>query len=79
MDEVLYEVPTQTYHKYVVTYQNGILKKYKSTNETAVPTNLVKAGEGVTTTTSTTTTTAAVIIVGGVAAWCFLSLRKKEN
>lgn len=57
MGEVLYEVPLNKYHKYVVTYQNGILKKYKSTDETVVPATLVKAGEGVTTTTTTTTTT----------------------
>lgn len=57
MGEVLYEIPTQNYRKYVVTYQNGILKKYKSTNETVVPANLIKAGETVTTTTTATTTT----------------------
>ncbi len=62
MGEVLYEVPLNKYHKYVVTYQNGILKKYKSTDETAVPANLVKAGESVTTTTTKVTTTTTTTI-----------------
>ncbi len=68
MGETLYEIPSQNYRKYVVTYQNGILKKYKSTDETAVPANLVKAGEGVTTTTTTTTTTATTTTTTTVPA-----------
>ncbi len=59
--DTLYKVPSKNYHKYTVTYNNGIMKKYKSTNETAVPANLIKAGEAAPTTTTkkTTSTTKA--------------------
>lgn len=60
--DTLYKIPSKNYHKYTVTYKNSIMKKYKSTAETTVPANLIKAGAAAptTTTVATTTTTAAI-------------------